>query len=104
MAKDAVKSLGYTDSRGSKWANGTQECGYLLLNKAAVGKPHTQFNGDINRMGSTRSSFNWKRLKELKSDALCTWAEARYSGFFMDEIIVYQDCQVTPEFLVEVAA
>ena len=94
FAPVAVKSLGYTSKAGSKWAKGTQETGFLAVYKVATGKRYDGSQG-------CDSSLNWKNLQKICPGAHCTWAEARYSGFMMDEVIVYQDCQDTIEYLIE---
>ena len=93
FAPNAIKSMGYTSSSGSKWANGTEKVGYLGIYKVATGKRYSPHGCD--------TSLTWKKLQEKCPGAHCTWAEARYSGFMMDEVIVYQDCQSTVEYLVE---
>ena len=97
FAPDAQKSLGYTDRLGSKWANGGRETGLLGIYKVATGKCYNGSQG-------CDSSLTWNKLQRICPGAHCTWAEARYSGFVMDEVIVYQDCQSTIEYLVEVSA
>lgn len=98
-AKDAIKSMGYADTISAKWNTGNASVGYMAIAKVAVGKPKTQYNGHL----GCDSGFNWEKLKKVCKDALCTWAEAKCSGFCMDEIIVYRDEQITIEYLVEFA-
>lgn len=95
FAPQAVKSMGYTSRSGSRWANGTTSSGFLGIYKVATGK---RFNGQ----GGCNHTLNWKNLQKICPGAHCTWAEARYSGFCMDEVIVYQNQQSTVEYLVEV--
>ena len=97
FAPDARKSLGYTDRLGSKWANGGKETGLLGIYKVATGKRYNGSHG-------CDPSLTWSKLQRICPGAHCTWAESRYSGFIMDEVIVYQDCQSTIEYLVEVSA
>lgn len=96
-AKDAIKSMGYADTTSAKWNSGSANVGYMAIAKVAVGKPKTQYNGEL----GCNSSFNWDTLQKAKPGALCTWAESRYSGFCMDEIIVYKDDQITIEYIIE---
>ena len=95
FAPQACKSMGYTSRAGSKWAGGSSESGFLLLNEVATGK---RYDGHL----GIDTSLNWEKLKKIAPGCLCTWAESRYSGFVMDEVIVYRDCQSTPEYLIEV--
>lgn len=98
FAPDAVKSFGYTSIRGSKWAHGSSKCGYMGIYKVATGDEQRQYR----KFHGTNSSLNFAVLQKMQPNALCTWAEARYSGFMMDEVIVYRDCQDTIEYLIEV--
>lgn len=100
FAPDAIKSLGYTSRVGAKWTSGGQSYGLLLVCKVAVGKDGTYYDGHL----GCDSSLTWNKLKAIKPDALCTWAESRYSGFMMDEVIVYQDCQDTVDYVIKVSA
>lgn len=100
FAPDAIKSLGYTSRVGAKWTSGGQSYGLLLVCKVAVGKDGTYYDGHL---GLDRG-LCWEKLKSIAPDALCTWAESRYSGFMMDEVIVYQDCQDSVEYVIKVSA
>ena len=102
MAVDAIKSKGYTSFMGSKWAHGTEETGFMALFKAATGDPSRRFNGDRSRCHST--TLTWENLQKVQPGALCTWAECRYSGYMMDEIILYQENQFTIDYLIELGA
>ena len=98
FAPDAIKSLGYTSRTGSKWANGNQEYGLMFVCKVATGKPNQYYNGHL----GCDSSLNFGKLQTIQPGALCTWAECRYSGFMMDEVIVYQDEQSTVEYILQI--
>ena len=100
FAPDAIKSLGYTSRVGAKWTSGGQSYGLLLVCKVAVGKDGTYYDGHL----GLDSGLCWEKLKSIAPDALCTWAESRYSGFMMDEVIVYQDCQDSVEYVIKVSA
>ncbi len=95
FAPDAHKSMGYTSRCGSKWASGSERSGFMGIYKVATGKRYPGTRG-------CDSSLNWSKLQQICPGAHCTWAESRYSGFMMDEVIVYQNCQSTIEYLVEV--
>ena len=95
FAPQACKSMGYTSRAGSKWAGGSADTGFLLLSEVATGK---RYDGHL----GIDTSLNWEKLKKIAPGCHCTWAESRYSGFVMDEVIVYKDCQSTPEYLIEV--
>lgn len=97
FAPDAVKSLGYTSRIGSKYANGTCGCGFLLVCRVAVGQEDTYYDGHL----GCDTSLDAEKLERIAPGALCTWAKARYSGFRMDEVIVYQNCQSTIEYIIK---
>ena len=88
----AQKSLGYTSRRGSYWASGNMDTGFLGVYKVATGKKY--------EVSCTDSSLNWKVLQAKCPDAHCTWAKAGVQ-LRNDEVIVYQDCQSTIEYLIE---
>ncbi len=95
FAPNAIKSLGYTSFQGSKWANGNMSTGFMGIYKVATGKCYDGRQG-------VNCSLNWNVLQKIAPGCHCTWAKARWSGFVMDEVIVYQDCQSTIEYLIEV--
>ena len=95
FAPDAIKSLGYTSRRCAKWTNGSMDTGFLGIYRVATGN---RYDGHL----GCDSKLNYKKLQEIQPGAHCTWAECRYSGFMMDEVIVYQECQSDVERLVEV--
>lgn len=95
FAPAARKAIGYTSKYGAKWTNGDSPSGFLGIYKVATGKRYNGSHG-VDR------NLSWVKLQKICPGAHCTWAEARYSGFRMDEVIVYQDCQSTIEYLVEI--
>jgi len=96
FAPDAIKSLGYTSRAGSKWAGGTMDTGFMAVYRVATGN---RYDGHL----GCDHTLNYKKLQDIQPGAHCTWAECRYSGFMMDEVIVYQECQSDIDRLVEVA-
>ncbi len=95
FAPSARKSLGYTSRAGSKWASGSEATGFLGIYKVATGKRYDGSHG-------CDHGLDYNKLQQICPGAHCTWAEARYSGFMMDEVIVYKNEQSTVEYLVEV--
>lgn len=92
FAPDACKSMGYTSRAGSRWANGTQNTGFLGVYKVATGNPCEPKNV---------SHYNYDSLK--KDNKHCVWCKrGGQIGLRMDEVVVYQDCQDTVEYLIEV--
>ena len=92
-ARDFIKSLGYTDFNGSKWAHGSQDVGIIGVYRAAYGKPFFPKNGE--------SGPKCKDIVE-KGGYNCFDYRARdgRSGFVMDEIIFYQEPALCLEGLI----
>lgn len=92
FAPDACKSMGYTSRSGSRWANGSSQTGFLGIYKVATGtsvEPHSV------------SKYDFASL--LKNGYHSVWCKRGGSiGLRMDEVVVYNDCQDTIEYLVEV--
>lgn len=92
FAPDACKSMGYTSRSGSRWANGSSQTGFLGIYKVATGtsvEPHSV------------SKYDFASL--LKKGYHSVWCKRGGSiGLRMDEVVVYNDCQDTIEYLVEV--
>lgn len=95
FAPDAIKSLGYTSRRGAKYTTGSMDTGFLGIYRVATGN---RYDGHL----GCDQKLTYKKLQEIQPGAHCTWAECRYSGFMMDEVIVYQECQSDIERFVEV--
>lgn len=93
FAPKAQKSIGYTSSYGSRWANGGENTGYLGIFKVATGVEYHPTYSD--------SSLTWKKLQTVAPGAHCTWAQASDTCLCNDEVIVYQNQQSTIEYLVE---
>ena len=93
FAPKAAKSMGYTSRSGSRWANGSQNSGFLAVYKVATGKCYDRT--------SSESDLNWERLQQRCPGAHCTWAHAG-SSLLNDEVIVYQNQQSTIEYLIEI--
>ena len=91
-----LKSLNYTSVRGSYWAKGIDNSGFLILHAVAYGKPY-----DVHNFDSKFYSFDYAALRRACPGAHCLHAHA---GTMLknDEIIVYKEEQVMPLYLVEV--
>lgn len=100
FAPKAQKSLGYTSLDGSCWVGGTANFALMALMEVAYGNPY-----DVYSFDSRYNSLNYKKLKELKSDANCLHAHAGadtgWTQLRNDEIIVYKEEQCTIRYLVE---
>lgn len=94
FAPKARKSLGYTSLDGSYWANGNNDCGFMAVFKIHYGNPyitHSNYNFNYN--------FGYDDLRRLgKYDSVHAKAGEYLRN---DEIIIYQECQCTIEYLIE---
>lgn len=95
FATKARKSLGYTSLSGSYWAHGSSSSAFMGLYEVAYGKPY-----DVHSFDSKYYSLNYESLQRMCPGANCLHA---HEGQMLrnDEIIVYQECQTTIKYLVE---
>lgn len=95
FATKARKSLGYTSLSGSYWARGNSSSAFMGLYEVAYGKPY-----DVYSFESRFHSFNYDALQKACPGANCLHA---HEGQMLrnDEIIVYNECQTTIKYLVE---
>ena len=95
FATKARKSLGYTSLSGSYWAHGDSNSAFMGLYEVAYGKPY-----DVHSFDSKFYSLNYEGLQRMCPGANCLHA---HEGQMLrnDEIIVYQECQTTIKYLVE---
>ena len=95
FATKAQKSLGYTSLSGSYWARGSSSSAFMGLYEVAYGKPY-----DVHSFDSKYYSLTYDKLQEACPGAHCVHA---HEGQMLrnDEIIVYQECQTTIKYLVE---
>lgn len=95
FATKAQKSLGYTSLTGSYWAKGSSSSAFMGLYEVAYGKPY-----DVHSFDHKYYGLDYKKLQEMCPGAHCLHA---HEGQMLrnDEIIVYQECQTTIKYLVE---
>ena len=100
FAPKAKKSLGYTSLSGSYWSNGSDSSGFMILNEVAYGTPF-----DVYRHVWEYCNFNYKKLKKKSKDYNCMHVHGadKYGDGFVrnDEIIIYNENQCKPKYLVE---
>ena len=98
----ARKALGYTDFRGSYWANGTDKYGYLGIYEVAMGKSYRP-----------KDALGRKfKYENLPNRCQSTWAESSYTDYigkksyklFNEECIIYKEEQCNLKYLVEMDA
>ncbi len=94
FAPSAKKSFGYTSYNGTYWAKGTSNQAFMSLFDVAYGKPYDVYNhGDFYH-------FNYDKLQQVKTGANCLHAHAGQM-LYNDEIVIYQENQITISYLVE---
>lgn len=91
-----TKSIGYT-SLGGYWTRDYQNCGFLAFFDVAIGDSVDAYSFD-----SKYYSYNLDRLKKDNPKAWSLWAHGNTSMLRNDEIIVYDDRQMTIRYLVEI--
>ena len=91
-----AKSIGYT-SLGGYWTRDYQNCGFLAFFDVAIGD-----SVDADSFDSKYYSYNLERLKKDNPKAWSLWAHGNTSMLRNDEIIVYDDRQMTIRYLVEI--
>ena len=99
FAPKARKSLGYTSIDGSYWAHGGKDSGFMGLYQVHYGNPYVVGNFD-----SQYYEYNYNKLRQNGAFD-CLHAKAGvslgYSNLKNDEIVIYQECQCTIKYLVE---
>lgn len=94
FAPKAKKSLGYTSLDGSYWVNGNNDCGFMAIFEIHYGVPYETFSSY-----NFNYNFGYNDLKKL-GNYDCVHAKAG-SSLRNDEIIIYQECQCTIKYLIE---
>jgi poly [ADP-ribose] polymerase 2/3/4 len=95
FAPSAHKSFGYTSYNGSYWAGGRSNIAYMSLFDVAYGKPL-----DVYSFDGHYGSLTYEGLQRISKGATCLHAHAG-SMLRKDEIVVYQENQITVKYLVE---
>lgn len=104
FAPKARKSVGYTSMNGSYWARGSSRYGFLALFETAYGTPWIPAGNEV-----SFNNMNYERLQRACPGADCLHAKAgvSYNGGYAlqnDEIIFYNESQMTIRYLVELKA
>ncbi len=95
FAPSPNKSAGYTDKKGSRWANGHGGRSFLGLFEVHTGK-----SWKVSTHEYDYCSMNLDRLHK-KGDYDSMWADSSKGMLHADEVIVYDDSQASIRFLVE---
>lgn len=88
----AQKSMGYTDMRGSYWAGGSSQKGYLALFEVAMGRSYEPTH-------SLSSRFD---VHDLHHGCDSVWAYPHKTGLRNEECIIYRENQCNLKYLVEI--
>ncbi len=91
FADKAQKSIGYTSAKGSYWANGTENNGFICLYEVHIGKQKT-----ISKHTNSCYSFN---KDNIKADSVFAKGGVDLKN---NEYIVYNAHQCRPKYLVEI--
>ncbi len=99
FAPSADKSFGYTSYSGSRWAHGSGSTAFMGLFATAYGTPYkvTSFNGNW-------SGYNYDRLQREHPGCDCVHADSSAGMLRKDEVVFYQESQMTLDYLVEFGA
>lgn len=105
MANDFLKSRNYTSARGTTWAGGRDNTGFMIMHAVAYGNPY-----DVYSFSQIPNTFEYKDLRKLKdangNKYHCVHAhkgmDTGWSSLKADEIVVYREEQVMPVYLVEI--
>ncbi len=95
------KSMNYTSASSAMYhgESGGQKGGFMFIFKVATGNPYW-----IAREGGSRPN-HWNDFHEDHPNKHCLWAERGQNGsvgrLCFDEVVVYQECQATVEYIVE---
>lgn len=94
FAPRAKKSVGYTSLRGSYWAGGHSQFGFMALYEVVYGKPY-----DVNSNNGC-NDMSYEKLQRVAPG--CSSLHAHAGPVLKnDEIIVYKEEQTTIKYLVE---
>lgn len=93
FASDTCKSIKYTSLKGSYWANGTSDTGFIAVYKVAYKKPL-----DVYSWESKYKSYRQSDMIRHHTDALFAH---KGSMLVNDELIVYQEQQATLRYIIE---
>jgi poly [ADP-ribose] polymerase len=96
FAPSSAKSFNYTSYRGTSWANGHSDTAFMALFATAYGEPYEVFS-----WSGAWSGYDYARLQNDKAGAGCVHAKASQGMLRNDEVIFYNEDQVTINYLVE---
>ena len=96
LAPNSLKSWNYTSARGTTWAHGTSDVGYMCIFAAAYGKPYIA-DTDAKIRKYTKSELAAKGCNCVHAKGGVTWLRA-------DEVAMFDQDGVLLNYVVEFAA
>lgn len=97
FAPRCQKSIGYTSLSGSYWAHGGSNVAYMAIFEVAYGTPYNVYSFD-----SKYYSLDYNKLQQFCPGATCVHAHADRGMLRNDEIVVYNEDQMTIKYLIEI--
>lgn len=97
FAPRCQKSIGYTSLSGSYWAHGGSNIAYMAIFEVAYGTPYNVYSFD-----SKYYSLDYNKLQQFCPGATCVHAHADHGMLRNDEIVVYNEDQLTIKYLIEI--
>lgn len=97
FAPRCQKSIGYTSLSGSYWAHGGSNVAYMAIFEVAYGTPYNVYSFD-----SKYYSLDYNKLQQFCPGATCVHAHADRGMLRNDEIVVYNEDQLTIKYLIEI--
>lgn len=94
FANKAIKALGYTSARGSYWARGNNDCGYLFVFEVIVGNQKHIYNHN-----SSCYKLNEKDLKAEGFDSVYAHGGADLKN---DEFMIYNPSKCRIKYIIEI--
>ncbi len=95
FATRSRKSAGYTSTRGSYWANGNDQCGYMAVYEVAYGNPEI-----VHHFSNNMPSLKPDGFKRKYQGKHCIHAKAG-AGIVNDEIVIFDEKACTIHYLIE---
>lgn len=96
LAPNSLKSWNYTSARGTTWAHGTSDVGYMCVFAAAYGKPYIA-DTDAKIRRYTKAEIAAKGCNCVHAKGGITWLKA-------DEVAMYDEDSVLLNYVIELAA
>lgn len=99
FAKKAIKSFNYTSLRGTSWAHGNSNIGYMAVFAVAI-DPSSAYEVTTMREIDSCYGMTWDKLQKIKPGATHVFA---HKGPYLreDELCIYREDQCTIRYIIE---